>query len=115
MAFHQGELVTDVYEILRQKELACARLRQEVAALRVAAGLLDPQGAVLPAGEEGETLDEMIARERAMADPATLATVFEQTVTEGAPPSAENAEGERKGPATTDPSQTSWWRRLSGT
>lgn len=112
MAVHQGELVTDVYEILRQKELACARLRQEVAALRVAARLLDPQSAVLPAGEEGETLDEMITRERAMDDPATLANASEPIASEEVRPSEE---GERIGPSTADPNQTSWWRRVSGT
>jgi len=107
--------VTDVYEILRRKELDCARLRQEVEALRVAARLLDPAGVVDPADEAGETLDEMITRERALAEPATAPEGQEQSLAAQPEAGAEKSDSERKGPSASDPGQTTWWRRLSGT
>ncbi|HMK22016.1 MAG TPA: hypothetical protein VK466_06755, partial [Terriglobales bacterium] len=63
-----GEDVKDFYEILRQKEIDCLRLRREVEALRIAAPLLDPDGSLAQEGYVTETLDEMIARERALTE-----------------------------------------------
>jgi hypothetical protein len=118
MTGHQGDDVTDFYEILRQKETDYARLRKEVEALRLVAPLLDPEGGLSQADEEEpQTLDEIITRERALSEPATSpeSAVPEMPGDESAP--GENAsESERKGPLSESHSQTSWWRRLqSGT
>ena len=103
----------DFFEVLRQKEIDCARLRREVEALRVVAPLLDPEGAQAQDTGATETLDEMITRERAMSEQATFP---ESAAGASAGEEAPMAEGtdERKGPSSENAGQTSWWRRLSG-
>jgi hypothetical protein len=112
----KGEDLKDFYEILRQKETDYAQLRKEVEALRIAAPLLDPEGAMSEAANTTETLDEMITRERSLSESATsLESATQSPAAEDSPSTERNPDGERKGPSSENVGETSWWRRLSGT
>ena len=112
----KGDDLKDFYEILRQKETDYARLRKEVEALRIVAPLLDPEGESSQ-GDGSETLDEMITRERTMAEPTTPPENATQALADEGTQSSESvSDADRKGPLSEGQTQTSWWRRLqSGT
>jgi hypothetical protein len=116
MARFEGDYVKEPYEILRQKEIEYQRLRREVEALRIAAPLLDPEG---PAGADvaaTETLDEMITRERSLAEHASPPEITDQQASGEDAPTDTSSDNERKGPLSDSQTNTSWWRRLqSGT
>jgi len=99
--------VKDVQEVLRQKEEACARLRQEIEALRFVAPLLEEDGDL---GRE--------ERERGSAAGATQAVTSEQeslreAVPEPSQGGREESERERKGPLSASLNESSWWKRKS--
>jgi hypothetical protein len=79
--------VKDIHDILRQKELDCARVQKEIEALRLVIPLLD-----------GETLPETDARKQPEHESETASTA-ESTGTDGA-----------SLPSLT-PSETSFWKR----
>ena len=97
----------DVQEVLRQKEEACARLRQEIEALRFVVPLLE---------EDGDPRREEM--ERGSPAGATQAVTREQeSLREAAPEPAqsgrEESDRERKGPLSASLNESSWWKRKS--
>lgn len=105
----------DVYEVLRQKEEDCARLRTEIEALRLAGQLLE-EASGMTYSEQGSF--PAGATQAVMSGQDSLR---EGAQTQDGSPSAEPglrheeaSETERKAPLSANLSETSWWRRKTG-
>lgn len=109
----------DVYEVLREKEEDCARLRKEIEALRLAGQLMEEasdvahseQGSLRGSGPAGATQavnsQEGSLRERAQSQEGSTPTEAELRRDEA-------SETERKAPLSATLTESPWWRRKTG-
>jgi len=90
--------VRDIYQVLKQKEADCARLRHEIEALRIVIPLVD---------EKGELTNED------RAEPEGFLNQPSETNLErdAEPRELQLSEAERKGPLSSSLRESSWWRK----
>jgi len=90
--------VRDIYEVLKQKEADCARLRHEIEALRIVIPLVDEKGAAIH--------DTSVERETALPEADK-----EHLEHEAEPRELQLSEADRKGPLSSSLRESSWWRK----
>jgi hypothetical protein len=90
--------VRDIYEVLKQKEADCARLRNEIEALRIVIPLMDEKGnAIHDTSVESEAVLPEVDNERVQQ--------------EAEAPELQLSEADRKGPLSSSLRESSWWRK----
>ena len=94
----------DIYEVLKQKEADCARLRREIEALRIVMPLMD---------EQSETTHEgLLKRDAALTHAEIRTNLEEETLEQDAEPrELQLSDAERKGPLSSSLRESSWWRK----
>jgi hypothetical protein len=97
--------VKDIHEVLKQKESDCARLNEEVEALRLVVPLLKDQGTPANGREELVLEPEPVVEEKPILEEPELPNLKEGVSTE------EIAEADRKSPLSATLGESGWWRR----
>jgi hypothetical protein len=106
--------VKDIYEVLKQKESDCARLNEEVEALRLVVPLLKDQGTVANGAEELVLDPDPMVEEKPMVveDKSILEEQETSNLKEGVS-TEEIADADRKSPLSATLGESGWWRRRS--
>lgn len=97
----------DIYEVLKQKESDCARLNEEVEALRLVVPLLKDQGTPANGTEELVLEPDPVVEEKPILEEQEPPNLKEGVSTE------EIAEADRKSPLSATLGESGWWRRRS--
>jgi hypothetical protein len=97
--------VKDIHEVLKQKESDCARLNEEVEALRLVVPLLKDQGTPANGREELVLEPEPVVEEKPILEEPESPNLKEGVSTE------EIAEADRKSPLSATLGESGWWRR----
>jgi hypothetical protein len=97
--------VKDIYEVLKQKESDCARLNEEVEALRLVVPLLKDQGTPANGTEELVLEPEPVLEKESVLEEQESPNLKEGVSTE------EIAEADRKSPLSATLGESGWWRR----
>ena len=102
----------DIHEVLKQKESDCARLNEEVEALRLVVPLLKDQGTPANGREELVLEPEPVVEEKPIEEKPILEEQESPNLKEGVS-TEETAEADRKSPLSATLGESGWWRRRS--
>ena len=100
----------DIHEVLKQKESDCARLNEEVEALRLVVPLLKDQGTPADGTEELVLEPEPVVEEKPIEEKPILEEPESPNLKEGVS-TEEIAEADRKSPLSATLGESGWWRR----
>ena len=103
----------DIHEVLKQKESDCARLNEEVEALRLVVPLLKDQGTPANGTEELVLEPEPDLEEKSESEEQSILEEQESPNLKEGISTEEIAEADRKSPLSATLGESSWWRRRS--